>query len=180
MYGSDRWLIRKLSQANDAGAVKGQRRLWQALAHMAQPDLNASSSSASARPCSLVSQPPIVEIDRSAFGRKVRDFMAMKSNTSPPEYSDFVSSKAARTAMVARLGGGTQDETDEARHCSYQLCRTSVRRFLWRASLRSGGRGDVGLRGCDAPDLRSYPPALPSVLAGRSAAKAPQKRLQPR
>lgn len=34
--------------------------------------------------------------------------------------------------------------------------------------------GDVGLRGCDAPDLRSYSPALPSVLAGRSAAKAPQ------
>lgn len=119
---------------------------WQALAHMAQPDLNASSSSASARPYSLVSQPPIVEIDRSAFGRKVRDFMAMKSNTSP-EYSDFVSSKAARTAMVARLGGGIQDEIDEARHCSYQLCRTSVRRFLWRASLRSGGRGRRGAQG---------------------------------
>ncbi|MET2832775.1 host specificity protein [Mesorhizobium shangrilense] len=109
---------------------------------MAPPDLNASSSSAPARPYSLVSQPPIVEIDRSSFSRKARDFYGDEIKhiaDNPQEYSDFVSSKAARTAMVARLGGGTHDDTDEARYFSYQLGGTSAGLLRTEGGFRTRG-----------------------------------------
>nr|WP_234886922.1 host specificity protein [Sinorhizobium terangae] len=96
---------------------------------LAPPDSLASSSSAPERPYTLVSQPPVVEIDRSSFGRKVREFYGDEIKEiadNPQEYSDFVSSKAERTATVARLYGDTHNDTDEARYFSYQLGETSA------------------------------------------------------
>ncbi|RRH93215.1 host specificity protein [Mesorhizobium tamadayense] len=96
---------------------------------MEPPDAQASSSSAPTGPYALVSQPPIVEIDRSSFGREMRNFYGGEIKhiaDNPQEYSDFVSSKAERTATVARLYGGTHGDTDEARYFSYQLGDTSV------------------------------------------------------
>ncbi|WP_353820420.1 hypothetical protein [Mesorhizobium sp.] len=91
--------------------------------------------------------------------------MAMKSNTSPPEYSDFVSSKAARTAMVARLGGGTQDDTDEARHCIISYVGPRSGAFFGERHCDPEVGGDVGLRGvtrqiCDPTHQRFHRSSL--------------------
>ncbi|MFC3320393.1 host specificity protein [Mesorhizobium cantuariense] len=115
-------------EANETTPSNDSDSFGETIASMA-PDLHASSSSAPARPYALVSQPPIVEIDRSSFGRKVREFYGDEIKQiadNPQEYTDFVSSKAARTVMVARLCGGTHDDTEEARYFSYQLGKKSV------------------------------------------------------
>ncbi|MFB9262268.1 Effector protein NopP [Bradyrhizobium erythrophlei] len=111
--------------------------------HVAAPSSYASSSSAATRPYSLVSKPPIVEISRSSFERKVEDFHGDEIGeiaANPQRYSSRVSSKAERTAQIAYRHGGTQSDSANARYFSYQLGDKSV--GLLRAE---GGRSMSGL-----------------------------------
>lgn len=133
MYGRISGSSTSPSQADETMQSNDSHRFGETLERvaprLAPPDPHASSSSTPAGPYALVSQPPIVEIDRSSFGRKVRDFYGDEIKQiadNPQEYSDFVSSKADRTATVARLYGGTHDDSDEARYFSYQLGETSA------------------------------------------------------
>ncbi|KPH04700.1 host specificity protein [Rhizobium leguminosarum bv. trifolii] len=93
------------------------------------PDPNARSPSSPTRPYSLSSEPPIKVLDRSTFARKVREFYGddiKHISVNPQEYSPFVSSKALRAATIARLYGGTDDDTPSARYFSYDLGERSV------------------------------------------------------
>ncbi|WP_245287975.1 host specificity protein [Bradyrhizobium sp. Ec3.3] len=102
-----------------------------------------SSSSANTRPYSLVSTPPIEEIERDTFDREVREFFSDDIKhiaDNPQEYSDFVSTKAERAAMVARGYASTQENPKrEAHFFRYRLGDTTV------GLLRAGGR--VRVRG---------------------------------
>ncbi|RRH93207.1 Effector protein NopP [Mesorhizobium tamadayense] len=91
-------------------------------------DSSGSSSSAATQAYSLCSEPPVVEIDRSSFRREVRQFHGdniMHIADNPQEYSDFVSSRASRTADVAKQYGMRRD-TEHARYFSYQLGNQSA------------------------------------------------------
>ncbi|WP_246505991.1 host specificity protein [Mesorhizobium silamurunense] len=90
-------------------------------------DPRASSSLAPTRPYSLASQPPIEELDKSSFAKKMRDFYSDEIKhiaDNPQEYSPFVSSKAERTATLARLYGSTDQDSPKARYFSYDLGET--------------------------------------------------------
>ncbi|RXH42229.1 host specificity protein [Bradyrhizobium zhanjiangense] len=95
------------------------------------------SSSGQAKPYSLRSDPPIIEIDRGSFMDRVRRFLASDISqiaTNPQEYSDFVSEKAERAAIVAGGYASTYDDPDTpARFFSYQLGGKTV------GLLRAGG-----------------------------------------
>ncbi|WP_246738299.1 Effector protein NopP [Bradyrhizobium sp. CCBAU 051011] len=93
--------------------------------HIAAPRASSSGANPS---YSLVRRPPVVEIKRSEFEEKVKDFygdeigdIAAKSQ----QYSLPVSSKAARTAQVA-YDHGKKPDSESARYFSYQLGNKSV------------------------------------------------------
>ncbi|MDA9437163.1 Effector protein NopP [Bradyrhizobium sp. CCBAU 51627] len=100
-----------------------------AFANMSLAESRSSSSSSSAtRPYSLVSSPPIKELNRQSFREAAAAYHGdeiMKIANNPQEYSDFVSGKARRTAEVAKDYGRTRDSKD-ARYFSYQLGNKSV------------------------------------------------------
>ncbi|KRQ93200.1 host specificity protein [Bradyrhizobium valentinum] len=88
-----------------------------------------------------MSEPPIDEIDRESFREELRnsygkDIKHIADN--PQEYSDFVSEKAERTAMVARAGS-TVEDSDHARYFSYQLGDKSVGLLKTEGRRRMGG-----------------------------------------
>ncbi|MEX2697681.1 host specificity protein [Rhizobium mongolense] len=87
-----------------------------------------TSSSSATRPYSLTSEPPIYEMDSDEFRQELRDFYGVDVKhiaDNPQEYSDFVSSKAERTAIVARAGATVDDEAG-SKYFSYQLGDKSV------------------------------------------------------
>ncbi|WP_407151044.1 host specificity protein [Bradyrhizobium sp. ORS 86] len=111
------------SQADEAGPSSDSGRFADTLAGM------HPGSSSSAATYSLDPRAPIVEIKRSSWKREVKAFHGndIKSIAeNPQEYSDFVSKKAVRTATVAKLYGGTDEDGDETRYFSYQLGDKSV------------------------------------------------------
>ncbi|WP_271606450.1 MULTISPECIES: hypothetical protein [unclassified Bradyrhizobium] len=85
----------------------------------------------------LVSEPPIREIDRDSFLRGVERFLRNDIRhiaENPEEYSDFVSQKAERVATVAGSYANTYDDPNEpARFYSYRLGDEIV------GLLRAGG-----------------------------------------
>ncbi|OAE99875.1 host specificity protein [Bradyrhizobium centrolobii] len=88
----------------------------------------ASGSSSARRPYSLTSEPPIYEIDSDTFRQELRNFYGVDVKhiaDNPQEYSDFVSSKADSTAMVARVGA-TENDKSGSQYFSYQLGDRSV------------------------------------------------------
>ncbi|KYK43837.1 host specificity protein [Bradyrhizobium liaoningense] len=102
------------------------------------------SSSEPTAAYSLVSGPPIREIDREAFMRGVERFLRSDIRqiaNNPEEYSEFVSEKAERAATVAGSYAHTYDDPNTpARFYSYRLGDEIV------GLLRAGGpariRGD--------------------------------------
>lgn len=96
--------------------------------HLAGPDSSGGSSSAATQAYSLHSRPPVVEIDRPAFRSKLRQFHGdkmMHIADNPQEYSEFVSSRARRTADVAKQYGVRRD-SEQARYFSYELGNQSA------------------------------------------------------
>ncbi|MCP3380137.1 host specificity protein [Bradyrhizobium sp. CCGUVB4N] len=128
------------SRTDESGESGDSQRFERTLAGM-EP---GSSSSANPRPYSLVSAPPIEQIARSTFDREVREFFGDEIKyiaDNPQEYTDFVSTKAERAAMVARVYASTADNAvTEPRFFRYRLGDTTV------GLLRAGGpmivRGD--------------------------------------
>ncbi len=85
--------------------------------------LTGTSSSSATRPCSLTAEPSIYEMDSDEFRQELRDFYGVDVRhiaNNPQEYLDFVSSKAERTAIVARVGATVDDEAG-SKYFSYQL-----------------------------------------------------------
>ncbi|MFB9267595.1 host specificity protein [Bradyrhizobium erythrophlei] len=109
------------SQADESGLSGDSHRFAETVAGM-EP---GSSSAATTRPYSLVSEPPITEIGRDTFNEEVRDFFGAdikRIADNPQEYSDFVSTKAGRAAMVARgYASNFDDPNKEARFFRYEL-----------------------------------------------------------
>ncbi len=95
------------------------------------------SSSEPAGSYSLVSEPPIREIDRETFNDEVRRYLGSDIRhiaENPEEYSDFVSEKAERAATVAGSYANTYDNPNKsARFYSYRLGDEIV------GLLRAGG-----------------------------------------
>lgn len=128
------------SRTDESGESGDSQRFEGTLASM-EP---GSSSSANTRPYSLVSTPPIEEIERDTFDREVREFFGDDIKhiaDNPQEYSDFVSTKAERAAIVARGYASTPDNlNNKAKFFRYRLGDTTV------GLLRAGGpvlvRGD--------------------------------------
>ncbi|MER8383075.1 Effector protein NopP [Mesorhizobium sp. M1399] len=119
----------EVNETNQSGAAgqtdAGSERFANLFArmHLAGGGSTGSSSSAATAAYSLRSRPPVVEIDRSTFRREVRQFHGdkiMHIADNPQEYSEFVSSRARRTADVAKQYGMRRD-TEHARYFSYQL-----------------------------------------------------------
>ncbi|UFW92013.1 host specificity protein (plasmid) [Bradyrhizobium barranii] len=124
------------SQVDESEPSAGGRRFTEALAGAAP-----GSSSGATRPYSVVSEPPIDEIDRGTFRQELRNFYGNDVKhiaDNPQEYSDFVSEKAERTAMVARAAS-TVEESDQARYFSYQLGDKSVGLLKTEGRRRMGG-----------------------------------------
>ncbi|WP_082653916.1 hypothetical protein [Bradyrhizobium pachyrhizi] len=93
------------------------------------PNPNASSSTAAAPSYFLAQRPPVIEITRSQFKDKMKDFHGAEIKhiaANSQEYSPFVSSKAARTASLAEGTGTARRHTDDARYFSYELGNESV------------------------------------------------------
>ncbi|MET4483943.1 hypothetical protein ABIB66_008514 [Bradyrhizobium sp. F1.13.3] len=87
-----------------------------------------SSSSAGAPAYILNDRPPVMEMDITSFRREARRFHGddiMHIAENPREYSEFVSSRARRTAEVAKQYAVRRD-SDEARYFSYQLGNQSA------------------------------------------------------
>ncbi|MET4037153.1 hypothetical protein ACVWXN_006713 [Bradyrhizobium sp. i1.4.4] len=87
-----------------------------------------SSSSAGAPAYFLNDRPPVMEMDITSFRRQARQFHGdniMHIAENPREYSEFVSSRARRTAEVAKQYAVRRD-SDEARYFSYQLGNQSA------------------------------------------------------
>ncbi|WP_083632495.1 host specificity protein [Bradyrhizobium sp. NAS96.2] len=109
-------------QADESGQVADHHMFTERLA-----DAAAGSSSAR-RPYSLTDEPPIYEMDSDSFRRELRNFYGDDVKhiaDHPQEYSDFVSSKAESTVMVARAGS-TEDHKTGSQYFSYQLGDKSV------------------------------------------------------
>ncbi|MDA9437131.1 host specificity protein [Bradyrhizobium sp. CCBAU 51627] len=113
------------------------------LAGMA-PDAGPSSSQAATRPYSVLSKPPIFEIDIDAFGKEVKAFygddIKQIAENKLSEYPDFISTKAQRAANVARTYGHTDEDTVEARYYAYRLGDKTVGLLRTEGELRVGGR----------------------------------------
>ncbi|MET4359018.1 hypothetical protein ABIC08_008995 [Bradyrhizobium sp. RT9b] len=87
-----------------------------------------SSSSAGAPASFLNDRPPVMEMDITSFRRQARQFHGdniMHIAENPREYSEFVSSRARRTAEVAKQYA-VRRASDEARYFSYQLRNQSA------------------------------------------------------
>ncbi|TWB89446.1 hypothetical protein FBZ93_116165 [Bradyrhizobium macuxiense] len=109
-------------QADESGQEADDRMFRQTLADA------ATGSSSATRTYSLTSEPPIYEMNRNTFRQELRNFYGddvKQIADNPQDYSDFVSSKAERTAMVARAGA-TVDHKTGSRYFSYQLGDKSV------------------------------------------------------
>jgi len=121
------------SQANESGEAGDSPRFAETVAGI-EPGRSSSETTA---PYSLVSEPPIIEIDRASFMDGVRRFLGSDIRHiagNPQEYSDFVSDKAERAATVAGSYANTYDDPDKpARFYSYQLGDETV------GLLRAGG-----------------------------------------
>ncbi|WP_424578355.1 hypothetical protein [Bradyrhizobium sp. USDA 326] len=86
------------------------------------------ASSPPVPPYALVEEPPVVEISRSSFERKLVDFYGADIEdiaANPQRYSRWVSQKAQRTADTA-FRFGTKSISEKARFFSYQLANKSV------------------------------------------------------
>ncbi|QOZ29590.1 hypothetical protein XH93_08525 [Bradyrhizobium sp. CCBAU 51753] len=85
----------------------------------------------------MASDPPIDDITESSFNAGLRRFLGddiRQIARNPQEYSDFVSKKAERAAIVAGAYRSTHyDPTTPARFYSYQLGNETV------GLLRAGG-----------------------------------------
>lgn len=104
-------------------------------------DVARASSPTARRPYSLASEPPIEEIDWARFRSELRSFYGDDIKhiaDNPQEYSDFVSSKADNTTLVARLGA-TIDDTADSRYFSYQLGDKSVGLLRTQGGFRIKG-----------------------------------------
>lgn len=124
------------SRADESGQSAYDDRFTQTLADVAR-----ASSPAPRRPYSLASEPPIEEIDWTGFRSELRNFYGDHIKhiaDNPQEYSDFVSSKANNTTMVARLGA-TIDDTADSRYFSYQLGDKSVGLLRTQGGFRIKG-----------------------------------------
>lgn len=97
----------------------------------ANMDLGASesSSSSAAQSYSLVSEPPIVPIDKATFRREAKVFQndeeIRRIAKNPQEYSHFVSKRAENVREAAKDYGTTRDSED-ARYYSYKLGDTTA------------------------------------------------------
>ncbi|AWI61763.1 hypothetical protein [Sinorhizobium fredii] len=110
------------SQADESGQAADDQTFTETLAEA------ASGSSSASRLYSLTSEPPIYELDRKTFEKELKNFCSDDVKhiaDNPLEYSDFVSKKAERTAMVARVGASVADKPG-AQYFSYQLGDKSV------------------------------------------------------
>ena len=86
------------------------------------------ASSPAVPPYAMVEEPPVVEISRSSFERKLVDFYGADIEdiaANPQRYSRWVSQKAQRTADTA-FRFGTKSISEKARFFSYQLANKSV------------------------------------------------------
>ncbi|MGY4158103.1 hypothetical protein ACVINW_003945 [Bradyrhizobium sp. USDA 4461] len=105
----------------------------------ATPNPNAGSSAAAAPSYFLAQQPPVIEVTRSQFKKKMRDFHSAEIKhiaANSQEYSPFVSSKAARTAGLAEGSGTARRHTHDARYFSYELGNESVGLLRTEAGFR--------------------------------------------
>ncbi|MCF6127521.1 Effector protein NopP [Mesorhizobium sp. M7A.F.Ca.CA.001.07.2.1] len=126
MYGriggsSDSYRAHNAGEQADAGS-EGFADTF-ARMHLSGSEGSGASSSAAPQAYSLNSRPPVVEINRTSFRRQVRQFHGDEIThiaDNPQEYSEFVSSRARRTADVAQQYGIRRD-TEHARYFSYQL-----------------------------------------------------------
>lgn len=110
------------SRAYESGQAADDHTFTETLAEA------AAGSSSATRPYSLTSKPPIYEIDRDSYEQELRNFYGGDVKhiaENPQEYSDFVSSKAERAAMVARVGASVPDEPG-SQYFSYELGDKSV------------------------------------------------------
>ncbi|MDH2356428.1 host specificity protein [Bradyrhizobium sp. SSUT112] len=102
----------------------------------------APASSSTTRPYSLTSNPPIVEMDRGTYEQELRNFYGDDVKhiaENPQEYSDFVSSKAERSAMLARVGASVEDRPG-SQYFSYRLGDKSVGLLRMDPGFRIKGR----------------------------------------
>ncbi|WFU14722.1 host specificity protein [Bradyrhizobium sp. CB3481] len=121
MYGR---IVGSSSQSTSASQVDDSRQSADSDSFAERLAETTSNSGSISGPYSLRSRPPIEEIDRSSFRREMRAFYGDDIKhiaDNPQDYSEFVSSKAERTAQVARVYGHTDEDTDKARYFSYQL-----------------------------------------------------------
>lgn len=109
------------NQTDDSSEAGDSPRFAQAVAGMGP----AGSSSEPAASYSLASEPPIRDIDRDTFNRGLERFLRddiSQIAEHPEEYSDFVSKKAERAAMVAGSYLYSDDDPSRsARFYAYQL-----------------------------------------------------------
>jgi hypothetical protein len=121
------------NQTDDLSEAGDSPRFAETVAGMER----GGSSSEPAASYSLVSEPPIREIDRDSFLRGVERFLRndiRRIAENPEEYSDFVSQKAERAATVAGSYANTYDDPNKpARFYSYRLGDEIV------GLLRAGG-----------------------------------------
>ncbi|PVE21684.1 host specificity protein [Microvirga sp. KLBC 81] len=110
------------SQSDESGQAADDQTFTETLAEA------APASSSATRLYSLTSEPPIYELDRKTPEEELKSFYGDDVKhiaNNPQEYSDFVSNKAACTAMVARVGASVADEPG-SQYFSYQLGDKSV------------------------------------------------------
>ncbi|SFJ62387.1 host specificity protein [Bradyrhizobium sp. Gha] len=129
------------NQADDSSDAGDSPRFADTIAGMGP----AGSSSEPAASYFLVPEPPIREIDRKTFNDEVGRYLGSDIRDiakSPEEYSEFVSNKAARAAMVAGSYANTYDDSNKpARFFRYSLGDEIV------GVLRAGG--PVWIKGDD-------------------------------
>ncbi|XXA98849.1 Effector protein NopP (plasmid) [Rhizobium sp. YTUHZ044] len=126
MYGrigdsSDIQYTRRGRRQTDAGSQEFAATF--ARMHITASASSGGSSSAATQAYSLQANPPVVQIDRSTFRREARQFHGAEITRiadNPQEYSEFISSRARRTADVASQYGVRRD-SEHARYYSYQL-----------------------------------------------------------
>ncbi|MCP3468043.1 host specificity protein [Bradyrhizobium sp. CCGUVB23] len=123
------------SHADEWGEEGESSRFSEAVAGM-EPGESSSTTR-----YTLASNPPVIEIDRSSFMEGVRRYLGSDIRhiaANPQEYSNFVSEKAERAAMVAGGYTSTYDDPNiKAKFYSYQLGDESV------GLLRAGGAATI-------------------------------------
>lgn len=85
--------------------------------HVAGLNSSGSSSAPATQACCLRERPPVVQIDRSTFRRKTRQFHGDEAHgENPQENPEFASARARRTADVASI---LRRDSEHARYFSY-------------------------------------------------------------